>query len=196
MRLILPFAIAAMLFAGPANADPCVDEIKAAMDAALAAGPVRIEATIKTPPGPMRMTSEIVPDHAMHVLLDAAGQVMEVTVIEDKAWMRAGGTWTELSPEAAAEMIAAFEATPKPEDLLGMRDALCLGLSDLDGRDLLSYAYTVDEAGGVATTLFFVDPVTNAPVRMQSDLNVNGDKSSMVVGYTYDAAITIAAPIP
>jgi hypothetical protein len=194
MRLVLLVAAAA-LSATPAFADPCIDEITAAMGSALAAGPVRIDASIETPAGPMRIISEIVPPDAMHLELETSTEVTEVTMLGDQAWLNADGTWMALPPEAAAEMTGTLDMTPTPEQLATMRDTRCDGPTTVDGRQLLSYAYTADGESGTATNRFFIDPASKTPVRMESDLFVNGGKGSMVVSYTYDPAITVTPPI-
>ena len=75
MRISLAFLATAAAFAAtPVLADPCVDEIKAAMGKAMTSGPMRMESTI-TGATSMSMKGEIVPPANMHAVVDTAGEV-------------------------------------------------------------------------------------------------------------------------
>jgi hypothetical protein len=133
MRIALALlASAVALSAAPAFADPCVDEIKAAMGKAMTSGPMKMESTI-TGATAMTMKGEIVPPANMHAIVDTAGQVIEMTVLDGKAWMNMAGAWTELPAEAAAQMTAGFNMA-NTDALDAMTEAQCLGTTNVDGR--------------------------------------------------------------
>lgn len=185
-------ATAASLFAAPAFADPCVDEIKAAMGKAMTSGPMRMESTI-TGATQMTMKGEIVPPANMHAIVDTAGQVIEMTILDGKAWMNMAGVWTELPAETAAQMAAGFNMA-NTDMLDAMTDAQCLGTTNVDGKDLKSYSWALDVEGSATVNRVQVDPAHGAPVRIETDVTAAGAVTNVVVDYTYDPTITISAP--
>ena len=193
MRISLAsLATAAAFAATPALADPCVDEIKAAMGKAMTSGPMRMESTI-TGPTSMSMKGEIVPPANMHAVVDAGGQVIEMTILDGKAWMNMAGIWTEL-PAAAAEQMAAGFNMADTSALDAMTDAKCNGTTTVDGKDLLSYSWNLDVDGSSTVNRAFVDPASGAPTRMETDVTAAGAVTNVVVDYAYDPAVTVTAP--
>lgn len=193
MRIALTLLAAALaVTATPALADPCVDEIKATMGKAMTSGPMRMESTI-TGSTQMTMKGEIVPPANMHAVVDTAGQVIEMTILDGKAWMNMAGMWTEL-PAAAAEQMAAGFNMANTDMLDTMTEPQCLGTTNVDGRDLKSYAWNLDVDGTATVNRVFVDPASNAPVRMETDVAASGAATNVVINYTYDPSITITAP--
>ena len=193
MRISLAFLATAAAFAAtPALADPCVDEIKAAMGKAMTSGPMRMESTI-TGPTSMSMKGEIVPPANMHAVVDAGGQVIEMTILDGKAWMNMAGIWTEL-PAAAAEQMAAGFNMADTSALDAMTDAKCNGTTTVDGKELLSYSWNLDVDGSSTVNRAFVDPASGAPTRMETDVTAAGAVTNVVVDYAYDPAVTVTAP--
>ena len=193
MRISLAFLATAAAFAAtPVLADPCVDEIKAAMGKAMTSGPMRMESTI-TGATAMSMKGEIVPPANMHAVVDTAGQVIEMTILDGKAWMNMAGTWTEL-PAAAAEQMAAGFNMANTDALDTMTEPQCLGTTNVDGKDLISYAWKLDVEGSSTVNRALVDPTNGAPVRMETDVTAQGAVTNVVVDYVYDPAVTITAP--
>ena len=193
MRISLAFLATAAAFAAtPVLADPCVDEIKAAMGKAMTSGPMRMESTI-TGATAMSMKGEIVPPANMHAVVDTAGQVIEMTILDGKAWMNMAGTWTEL-PAAAAEQMAAGFNMANTDALDTMTEPQCLGTTNVDGKDLKSYAWKLDVEGSSTVNRALVDPANGAPVRMETDVTAQGAVTNVVVDYVYDPAVTITAP--
>jgi len=193
MRISLAsLATAAPFAATPALADPCVDEIKAAMGKAMTSGPMRMESTI-TGPTSMSMKGEIVPPANMHAVVDTGGQVIEMTILDGKAWMNMAGIWTEL-PAAAAEQMAAGFNMADTSALDAMTDPKCNGTTTVDGKELLSYSWNLDVDGSSTVNRAFVDPASGAPTRMETDVTAAGAVTNVVVDYAYDPAVTVTAP--
>jgi hypothetical protein len=193
MRIALAFLATAAAFAAtPVLADPCVDEIKAAMGKAMSSGPMKMESTISGATQ-MTMKGEIVPPANMHAVVDTAGQVIEMTILDGKAWMNMAGTWTEL-PAAAAEQMAAGFNMANTDALDTMTEPQCLGTTNVDGKDLKSYAWKLDVEGSSTINRALVDPANGAPVRMETDVTAQGAVTNVVVDYVYDPAVTITAP--
>lgn len=193
MRIALALlASAVALSAAPAFADPCVDEIKAAMGKAMSSGPVKMESTI-TGATAMTMVGEIVPPANMHAVVDTAGQTIEMTVLDGKAWMNMAGTWTELPAATAEQMTAGFNMANT-----GMLDAMtepqCLGTSNVEGKDLKAYSWKLAADGSATVNRAYVDPATGAPVRIETDVDTSGAVTNVVVNYSYDASLTVTAP--
>jgi hypothetical protein len=193
MRIAIAlFATVAAFAATPVLADSCVDEIKAAMGKAMTSGPMRMESTIGGA-AQMSMKGEIVPPANMHAVVDTAGQVIEMTILDGKAWMNMAGTWTEL-PAAAAEQMAAGFNMANTDALDTMTEPQCLGTTNVDGKDLISYAWKLDVEGSSTVNRALVDPANGAPVRMETDVTAQGAVTNVVVDYVYDPAVTITAP--
>lgn len=193
MRLALTLlASAVALAATPAFADPCVDEIKAAMGKAMSSGPMRMESTISGATA-MSMKGEIIPPANMHATVDTAGQVIEMTILDGKAWMNMAGAWMELPPETAAQMAAGFNMA-NTAALDTMTEPQCLGTTNVDGKDLKSYSWKLDVEGSATVNRVLVDPANNAPVHMETDVTAAGATTNVIVDYVYDPSITITAP--
>lgn len=193
MRITFAFLATAAAFAAtPAFADPCVDEIKAAMGKAMTSGPMRMESTI-TGATAMSMKGEIVPPANMHAVVDTAGQVIEMTILDGKAWMNMAGAWMELPAAAAEQMTAGFNMADTSA-LDAMTDAKCLGTTNVNGKDVLSYSWNLAVDGSTTVNRAFVDPASGAPTRMETDVTAQGALTNVVVDYTYDPAVTITAP--
>ena len=141
----------------------------------------------------MTMKGEIVPPANMHAIVDTAGQVIEMTILDGKAWMNMAGTWTEL-PAAAAEQMAAGFNMANTDALDAMTEAQGLGTTNVDGKDVLSYAWKLDVEGSSTVNRAFVDPANGAPTRMETDVTAQGAVTNVVVNYTYDPSVTITAP--
>ena len=193
MRITLALLATAAAFAAtPALADPCVDEIKAAMGKALTSGPIRMESTIGGATQ-MTMKGEIVPPANMHATVDTAGQVIEMVILDGKAWMNMAGAWMELPAEAAAQMTAGFNMA-NTDALDAMTEPQCLGTTNVDGKDLKSYAWNLAVEGSSTVNRALVDPANGAPVRMETDVTAAGAVTNVVVNYVYDPSVTITAP--
>jgi len=194
MRLSLALLATAAAFAAtPVFADPCVDEIKAVMGKAMNSGPMRMESTISGATA-MTMKGEIVPPANMHAVVDTAGQVIEMTILDGKAWMNMAGNWMELPAAAAEQMTAGFKLADTGA-LDAMTDPKCNGTTNIDGKDLLSYSWNLDADGNATVNRVFVDPANGAPARVETDVTSSGVVTNVVVTYVYDPAITITAPM-
>ena len=193
MRIALALlAGTAALAATPAFADACVDEIKAAMGKAMTSGPMKMESTISGATA-MTMTGEIVPPANMHAIVDTAGQVIEMTILDGRAWMNMSGIWTELPAATAKQMADGFNMA-NIDTLEAMVEPQCLGTTNVEGKDLKSYTWKLDVEGSSTVNRAFVDPASNAPVRMETDVTAAGAVTNVVVKYTYDPTVTVTAP--
>jgi hypothetical protein len=195
MRLALALlAAVATLTSTAAFADDCATAIKTMVGNAMTSGPLRMETAMTTAAGAMSMSGEIVPPGNMHVKIDTAGQVIEMITLDGKAWMNMAGTWTALDAATAAQMTAGFNMASSTAQLDLMTDMECLGTTNVEGKDLLTYSFALNQAGANTSTRVFVDPAIKAPVRIEADVDAAGTKTGMVVKYTYDPSIVITAP--
>ncbi|HEY9012671.1 MAG TPA: hypothetical protein VIN06_16815 [Devosia sp.] len=194
MRIALALIATAATFAvTPAFADACVDEIKAAMGKAMTSGPMKMESTIVGGGTNMTMNGEIVPPANMHANVVTNGQAIEMTVLDGKAWMNMAGAWMELPADAAAQMTAGFNMA-NTDAMDAMTEPQCLGTTNVDGKDVLSYAWKLDVEGNATANRAYVDPAIGAPVHMETDVTTQGVTTNVVVKYTYDPSVTITAP--
>lgn len=194
MRIALALLATAAAFAAtPAFADACVDEIKAAMGKAMTSGPMKMQSTINGGGTNMTMDGEIVPPANMHAVVVTNGQTIEMTVLDGKAWMNMAGAWTELPAEAAAQMTAGFNMA-NTDAMDAMTEPQCLGTTNVEGKDVLSYAWKLDVDGNATVNRAYVDPANGAPIHMETDVTTQGVTTNVVVKYTYDPTLTVTAP--
>lgn len=194
MRLSLAvLAAVAGLSATPAFADECIDEIKAVMTAAMNSGPMHMESTITAPGAEMKMSGDIVPPKSMHMNVDTNGEVIEMVILEDKAWMNQGGVWTEMPPEVAAQMTASFDMSDTSA-LDAMTSPVCGTTETVEGVEYDAYTWALDVEGSGTVNKVLADTETGAPVRMETEMTATGGNTKVLVDYTYDESITITAP--
>lgn len=162
-RLVLAgFAMAA--FATPAFAD-CTDEVRNGY-AAMAKKPyVRLETSMITANGPVKMVLDFqTPDRMRQSVTSVAEQkTVESIVIGSRAWTQEEKGWFELPPQAADE-FAAFR-----DNSLGFTDTTvkfeCLGGETLDGKQVRAYKL-LDPTIMVNGKEMPKNPVNNEAVRI------------------------------
>lgn len=135
------FVSAALLIAGaaiPAHAD-CTEEVVKAYEAMAKKPFVRMETTMITGTGPMKMVLEFQTPDRMRQSVTGGGEnkTIESIVIGDKAWTQDEKGWYELPPSAADE-FATFR-----DQSMGFKDNKvkfdCMGGEKLDGVDVRAY---------------------------------------------------------
>lgn len=124
--------------AAPAAAD-CTEEVVKSYDAMAKKPFVKMETTMVTGTGPMKMVLEFqTPDRMRQSVTSITeNKTIESVVIGEKAWTQDDKGWYELPP-AAADEFASFR-----DKSLGFKDNKvkfdCLGGEKLDGIDVRSY---------------------------------------------------------
>jgi hypothetical protein len=192
MRRAVLFALTATpLLAAPALAD-CARDIRDALIHANQSGPYRSTITV-TGDNPVQGTVEMVPPTGLHSNSVMGGQTMEMIFTDGKGWMNVGDGWTELPSETARQAVLAFD--PETIETMGsIGDAQCLGLTTVEGKDLITFKYNFEISGTTSISTLYLDPATKLPARMEAKAEVAGGTSDMVSTIEYDPSITISPP--
>jgi hypothetical protein len=196
MRQPLFLAILALpIFTAAALAD-CSEDLRLAMKRAVTSGPYRVESTATMPDAVSESRIDIVPGKAMHAVSTSGDLHYQTIVIGQRAWMNTDGSWQEMPAEMAAATVAGLKSAAADPDTLGaISGETCLGAGVVDGRDVLRYSYDMRASGAVGHSDVLVDADTGLPIRTETQTTISGMVSKIVSTYTYDAAITVEAPL-
>jgi hypothetical protein len=196
MRQPLLLAIFVLpILTAPGLAD-CGEEIRAAMVRAVTSGPYHLETVVTLQGVVSESVVDIVPGKAMRALGSSGGLRHETVVIGEQAWMNTDGSWQKMPGEMEAGAVAALEAATGDPGALGeISDETCTGPGVWGGRAVLAYSYDITSNGTVSHSDVLVDAGTGLPIRTETQTQISGSSSTIVSTYTYDAAITVEAPI-
>ena len=207
-------ALAALTLATPALAE-CKDEVIAALSKQRKSKAFRMETSMVSEQGPVKMTVEYVPPGRMHQVVTVAVEAKptETLVVDGRAWAKDGDAWEELSADTAKQMVSQInEQLSDEEGAIGT--VACLGSTALDGQELMAYRIENDAQTGpkdmssdakekAAAALaeedrplrmFYVDPKSGLPVRSVFARANKLEKPIFKASYSYPADIAIEAP--
>jgi hypothetical protein len=125
---------------GKANANPCRDEVSAALKKLRATSWFRMNTTMITETGPVAMEIDYVLPDRMHqkVTQKLANTSSEIILVGDKAWGSDGKGWAPLSGELTSQLKAQlYENVIEEQKDVG--NYACKGRAQFEGRDALSY---------------------------------------------------------
>jgi len=194
MRLVSGLAAFCLsMLAVPAFAD-CAGDIRAALDRVNAVGPYSITSVSKMGESVQTMSGEFDPPRAMHSRSDTDGEVIEMTLLDGKAWMSLDGTWTALTPE----MAEGLSQMMVPSDLkdVDMLDPQCKGEVVVDSHTYLDYSFRTSVQGMSAQTRILVEPGSGLPEILTTNQVVGQTATETVIKYQYGISIQIEAPQP
>lgn len=188
MRIATLAAIAAISFAAPAQAD-CLGDLKAILTASLTAGPYVMELTSSS----MTMTAEVVPPGAIHSKTVMPAMTQEMTVLDGKAWMKMGETWTAMPDAMATQVSTGINGAAAMVDQITATE--CLGTQNLEGKDYLAFKYDFALSGAETKSTLYVDPTTRLPAIVVGSATFGGETTDTRATYRYDPSITVSAPM-
>lgn len=157
--------------AGKTNANPCKDEVAAALKKLRSASWFRLTTSMITEKGPVTMEVDyVLPDRMRQkvteeVTLDSS----EVILVGEKAWGNEGQGWVALPQDITGELRAVMQenVVEQQEDV---GNYSCKGRTQFEGRDVISYKLE-DEPAKDSTApknetyrMFYVDATTGLPV--------------------------------
>lgn len=205
---------ASMTLALPAFAD-CKEEVLAALDKQRKAAGFRMETTMVSEQGPVKMLVEYMPPDRMRQIVTVVVNPVPVEsiLVAGKAWGKDGDTWKPLAPDIAAEMVTQLDET-LGEDRGTIGTVACLGSTAIDNLELMAYrvendaqvgpedrspdakekarAALADE--GRPLRMFYIDPKTGLPMRSVFARANKLDKPIFKATYTYPADLKIEEP--
>jgi hypothetical protein len=173
------------------NANPCSDEVSAALQKLRKSSWFSMDTHMITENGPTAMQVEYVLPDRMHqkVTLVATQKVSEVILVGDDAWSRQGDDgWRQLKPEIAQQLKSQMQESVVQQQT-DVGSYACKGRTQFEGRDVLSYKLDNEpEKGATVSTnqtfrMFYVDALTGLPV--SNALLAPGHESKPIFKTTY-----------
>ncbi|RUO98983.1 hypothetical protein [Hyphomicrobium sp.] len=214
MRRIVLSIIATLAIAGAAsaqiappspsdakpNANPCRDEVSAALQKLRKSSWFRMETNMLTENGPIAMKVDYVLPDRMHqtVTSKLTNQTTEIILVGDDAWAKQEGGWRAVPQKIAAQLREQMDDTVvKQQSDVG--NYACKGRAQIDGRDVLSYKLENEAEKGSAPQnqafrMFYVDAMTGLPSSNVLLAPGHEDKPVFKTTYSYPLDLKIDPP--
>lgn len=211
VHAVAPIAIACLLStAVPVLAD-CKDEVLAALEKQRKVASFRMESSMISEQGPIRMSVDYLqPDRMRQVVTRAIApdKPVETILVGSKAWSKDGEAkdagWVELSPEITRQIIDSRDEV-LGDDAGTIGTVGCLGSTAIDGRELIAYRIENDAQTGPVDRspdakvkaqkaladearplrMFYVDPQSGLPARSVFIRANKPEKPMFRADYTY-----------
>lgn len=183
------------------NANPCRDEVSAALQKLRNSSWFRMETSMITENGPTQMQVDYVLPDRMHQKVSVLGQQtpQEVILVGKEAWSNEGDGWRTLPADITEQLIVQMQDSV----VLQQKDIgnySCKGRSQLDGKDVLTYKLedeVPENSNGTrneAFRLFYVDVMTGLPVRNAIVAPGREDKPIFKTSYSFPLDLKIDPP--
>lgn len=186
---------------GKKNANPCRDEVAAALQKLRNSSWFRMETTMITENGLTNMTIDYVLPDRMHQRVNVVGQsvTQEVILIGDKAWSNEGQGWRTLPASITGQLINQMrENVLTPQEDVG--NYSCKGRMKLDGKDVMSYKLedeppeNAPASKNEAYRMFYVDAMTGLPTRNAIVTAGREDKPIFETSYSFPLDLKVEPP--
>ena len=198
--MVLPQALAEdKAAAGKANANPCRDEVSAALQKLRNSSWFRMESTMITENGLTNLAVDYVLPDKMHQKVSVVGQpgVQEVILVGTKAWANEGEGWRVLPGEIASQLVKQLDENVLQQQA-DVGNYMCKGKVKLDGKDVMSYKLEDEAKEGAprneAYRMFYVDALTGMPVQNAIVTAGVQDKPLFKTTYSFPLDIKIEPP--
>ncbi len=182
------------------NANPCRDEVAAALKKLRNASWFRLSTNMITETGPTSMEIDYVLPDKMHqkVVQTLTNQKSEIVLVGDKAWAKSGEVWQDL-PNDVTQTLKAQMYENVVENQADVGNYACKGRVQIGGRDALSYKLQeeVTKESVVKNEtyrMFYVDAVTGLP--LSNALLVPGRETKPLFQATYSYPIDLKIEQP
>jgi hypothetical protein len=214
MRRIALFILATVAIAGAAsaqiappspadgkqNANPCRDEVAAALQKLRKSSWFRMETDMLTENGPIAMKVDYVLPDRMHqtVTSKLTNQTTEIILVGDNAWAKQEGGWRPVPQKIAAQLREQMDdMVVKQQTDVG--NYSCKGRAQVNGRDVLSYKLETEAEKGSAPQnqafrMFYVDATTGLPSSNALLAPGHEDKPVFKTTYSYPLDLKIDPP--
>ncbi|MBA2124825.1 hypothetical protein DLM45_01115 [Hyphomicrobium methylovorum] len=184
------------------NADPCSDEVSAALKKLRNSSWFRMDSFMLTENGPTSMQVDYVLPDRMHqkVTVKLTDKTTEMILIGNDAWSRQGdGPWTPVPTAIATQLKAQMDESVLQEQT-DIGKYTCKGRTKFEGRDVMSYKLEQEaEKGSTAAQsqafrMFYVDALTGLPVSNALLVPGREDKPIFKTAYSFPLDLKIEAP--
>ncbi len=183
------------------NANPCSDEVSAALQKLRKSSWFRMDTYMITENGPTSMQIDYVLPDRMHqtVTLKLTNQTTELILVGDHAWSKQEGGWRPIPQPVAAQLRGQMDdAVVKQQTDIG--SYACKGRTQVDGRDVVSYKLDSEQEKGstaaVSQTfrMFYVDALTGLPAGNVLLVPGHEDKPIFKTTYSFPIDLQIEPP--
>lgn len=184
---------------GKANANPCRDEVSAALQKLRNSSWFRMESTMITENGLTNLAVDYVLPDKMHQKVSVVGQpgVQEVILVGSQAWANEGEGWRVLPGDIASQLIKQLDENVLQQQA-DVGNYMCKGKVKLDGKDVMSYKLEDEAKEGAprneAYRMFYVDALTGLPVQNAIVTAGVQDKPLFKTTYSFPLDIKIEPP--
>lgn len=211
---IVRFALAALLLTTSAahaqdspakdtkkNANPCREEVSAALQKLRNSSWFRMETTMITESGLTNMSVDYVLPDRMHQKVNVVGQpgTQEVILVGKEAWSNEGDGWRTLPKDIVDQLVVQLQDNVVAQQT-DVGNYSCKGRTKLDGKDVMSYKLEdepPENAPGSkneAFRIFYVDVMTGLPIRNAIVTPGREDKPIFKTSYSFPIDLKVEAP--
>jgi hypothetical protein len=183
------------------NANPCRDEVAAALQKLRKSSWFRMESNLLTENGPTTLAADYVLPDKMHqtTTIETTKQTTQIILIGKQAWQNEGRGW-EPVPEDLAQQYVAQMYENVVEHQTDVGNYSCKGRMKVSGREVMGYKLEDEQQAGAdgpkneAFRMFYVDAVTGLP--MSNELVTPGreGKPFFKTSYSFPIDLKIEAP--
>lgn len=183
------------------NANPCRDEVSAALQKLRKSSWFRMDTLMITENGPTAMQVDyVLPDRMRQTVTDKlTNKTSELILVGDHAWSNQGSGWRPVPQQIAAQLREQMDDTVvKQQTDIG--DYSCKGRVQIDGRDVLSYKLESEQEKGSSSPqnqafrMFYVDALTGLPVSNALLAPGHEDKPIFKTSYSFPIDMKIEPP--
>ncbi|MET0408695.1 MAG: hypothetical protein ABW006_10045 [Hyphomicrobium sp.] len=183
------------------NANPCADEVSAALQKLRKSSWFRMDTQMITENGPTSMQIEYVLPDRMHqiVTVQLTNKVSELILVGNQAWSKQDGGWRAVPAQVAAQLRDQMDDTVVKQQT-DVGNYACKGKTNVDGRDVLSYKLETEPEKGETTgtnqafRMFYVDALTGLPA--SNALLAPGHETKPIFKTTYSFPIDMQIAPP
>ena len=156
---------------GKENANPCRDEVSAALQKLRKSSQFRMESNMLTENGPTEMAVDYIMPDKMHQITTvvASKQSIELILIGKQAWQKTAKDWEVVPPDLTQQYASQMQENVVDQQI-DVGNYSCKGRMKVEGREVMAYKLEDDPAKGIegpkneAFRMFYVDATTGLPV--------------------------------
>jgi len=192
----IPLAAAFLLAAAAPSHAACMDDLKAMMQAHLAAGPYHVTMDMTSDQGSHKIEADVILPNSFHMVMPP----METVMVKEGTWMKMNGAWMKMPAAAASQMsgnIANSIKAGMDGNMASIKNLQCLGAQPIEGQNLNAFSFdSSGEAMGIKASshIMAYQDAQGRPFIMIIDGEAMGHKSKTVQHITYDPNIKITPP--
>ncbi|WP_045836154.1 hypothetical protein [Hyphomicrobium sp. 99] len=184
------------------NANPCADEVSAALQKLRKSSWFRMDTRMLTENGPTEMQVDYVLPDRMHQKVTAklTDKTTELILVGNEAWSKQDETGWHALPRQVANQIKDQMQESVLTQQTDVGSYACKGRTQFEGRDALSYRLDNEpEKGSTADPnqayrMFYVDPLTGLPVSNTILAPGHEDKPIFKTTYSFPLDMKIDPP--